>query len=235
MTTDVVCHSAPLRFARAGLLLVLACLTLGCGSDQVETGDAVHLSDEYPELESHVMEEWTTITQGSFLSLSIGVSKEEAITSLRRMGAATLLPDLRKPAEASHADQLLELNGAAALIIGAGDATIVFSDDEVVEINVAPIFPAWRRLLDGARTREDVRAALKTILENFPSIIVREFAPDSRHVYIDSIGTGERDLLNKYDLWSVSIDSKDGYLHMRLEFHQGLLSRISVLDMPGPL
>ena len=182
-------------------------------------------------LESQIREE--EITEGSFKELAVGHAKDRVLGDLRSMGVRFILPDLRDRVEVTRAEDMEKLRSAEGLIVGSGDVVVAFEDDEVVRVAVARIFPKWKEILEGARTRDQVFDGLRRILAENPDAVVRSLAPDAHHV---PIGGGDREgakLLSKYDLWEVSFDDNEGHWTLRLEFERDRLRKIAVWHSPG--
>ena len=167
--------------------------------------------------------------------LTIGESKKQALAGLREMGVSRVMPGLGEQVAVTKAEELSELQDAEGVIIGAGDVTIAFDGNDVQRVTVAPIFPAWNALLHGIRTRQEAFRALAQILDQSKGVEVRALALDADSVYIQRITPEGQALLDKYNHWSVSHDAEDGYVHMDLDFVEGALRRISVLESPAAL
>jgi len=54
-------------------------------------------------------------------------------------------------------------------------------------------------------------------------------------VWIQRMTPESQAVLDKYDHWSIAHDAEDGYVHMDLDFAQGVLRKISVLEAPAAL
>lgn len=220
-----------MAYTSTGWSLVLLCsagLCMGCSLESAaDAGGTFHGVPNVKELE-----EFKEITEGSFRALTIGESKDQVLAHLLEMGMRTVSPDLPRRVVVTKADDLSKLRLAEGIIIGAGDVTIAFDGNDVKSILVAPIFPEWNALLRGVKTRQEAFRALAQILQKSKGVEVRALAVDARDVWIHRLKPADRALLDKYDLWGISHDSQDGYIHMDLEFLQGALRRISVLESP---
>ncbi len=181
------------------------------------------------------LETTTELTEGSFRSLTIGESKGQVLAGLRQMGASEVRPGLGDQPWVETADDLSRLKGAEGIIIGAGDVTIVFDGDDVQQVNVAPIFPEWKALLQGVRTRQDAFHALAQILERWECVDIRALAVDAKSVGINHMTPERQALLDKYDRWSIPHEDEHGYVYMDLDFEEGRLRRILAVESPTGL
>jgi len=181
-------------------------------------------------LESQIREE--EITAGSFKKLVVGGSKDQVLESLTAMGAEFVYPDLKDRIRVTRPEDLDKLRSAEGVIVGAGSAVVEFDADDVVRVLVAPIYPRWKELLEGAQTRDQAFVALRTMLEENGDVVVRSLAPDSRHVRVDAPGGDGRALLDRYDLWKVAYDNSEGYWSLKLEFDGGRLTKIATWYSP---
>ena len=175
------------------------------------------------------------IVEGSYRSLRIGASKDQALASLREIGVASIEPGLGEQVAVKKPEDLSKLQDAEGIIIGAGEVTIAFDGNDVVRVTVAPIFPEWNTLLHGVRTKQEAFRALTQILEESKDVEIRALAVDAENVSIRHMTPKGRVLLEKYNHWEIAHDTEDGYIHMNLEFAHGALRKISVLEAPSAL
>jgi len=176
--------------------------------------------------------EESEVTEGSVLGLSIGRSKDETLEDLCGMGVQYVDPGLRNEILVTSASDLEKLREAEGLIVDAGQVVVSFEGDEVVQVQVAPIFPRWKVMLEAAATRGQVLEAVGRILDENPELSVRNHAPDADHVRVDAPGrTGEK-LLRKYDSWRVGYENDEGYWSLRLVFDKNRLEKIAVWYSP---
>lgn len=215
-------------------LWVLLCLGCSPGGASHANGPIASKGEEAPK-EIEELEKTKEITEGSFRSLAIGESKDQVLVALRKMGATRIKPGLGEQVAVKSAEDLSKLRDAEGIIIGAGVVTITFDGNVVQRITVAPRFREWNTLLHGARTRQEAFRALTQILEQSKDVEVRALAVDADNVWINRMTPESQALLDKYDHWSIAHDAEDGYLHMALDFTQGSLHRISVLESPAAL
>ncbi len=181
------------------------------------------------------IEKTTDLTEGSFRSLTIGESKDQTLADLRQMGASRIMPDLGEQAPVETPGDLSKLQDAEGIIIGAGGVTIVFDGDNVQQVKVARIYPEWKALLQGVRTRQEAFRALAQILERWEGVDIRALAVDADHVWIDHMTPESQALLYKYDRWSIAHEDEDGYVHLDLDFAEGRLRRILAVESPTGL
>jgi hypothetical protein len=221
---------------RMAFLLWGAVLCMGCSPVGASNGGEPAAHDEAAAAkELEALTKSMEVTEGSFRLLTIGESKKQALAGLREMGVSRVMPGLGEQVAVTKAEDLSELQDAEGVIIGAGDVTIAFDGNDVQRVTVAPIFPAWNALLHGIRTRQEAFRALAQILNQSKDVEVRALAVDADSVYVPRITPEGQALLDKYNHWSVSHDAKDGYVYMDMEFAQGVLRRISVLESPAAL
>jgi hypothetical protein len=221
---------------RVDFLFWVAVLCIGCSPVGASDGREPSAQDEAvaaKEFES--LTKSMEVTEGSFRSLTIGESKDQALAGLREMGVARVRPGLGEQIAVKKAEDLSKLQDAEGVIIGAGDVTIAFDGNDVQRVTVAPVYPKWNALLHGIRTRQEAFGALAQILNQSKGVEVRELAVDADHVSIQRLTPEGEALLSKYNHWSVAHDAKDGYIHMDLKFAQGVLRRVSVLEAPAAL
>lgn len=213
-------------------LIYLSCSPVGASDAQ---RSATSNGETTPEKELEGLVKTREITDGSFRLLTIGESKDEVLVDLRKMGVARIKPGLGEQVAATTAEDLLKLQNAEGLIIGAGDVTITFDGNDVQRVAVAPVFPEWNALLHGVRTKKEAFRAVAQILERSKGVEVRALAVDADDVWINRMTPEGQALLDKYDHWSVAYDAEDGYVHMDLDFAQGALCKIWVLESPTAL
>lgn len=185
--------------------------------------------------EIEALEKRWTITQGSYRTLTIGESKEQVLSGLREIGVRSVRPNLAEQTRVTTPEDLPALKDAQGVIIGPGSVTISFIGDEVQRVRVAPIYPEWQELLRGITTRREAFEALAQILESSKGVTVRAHAPDAKQVGILPLTLEGKALLDKYDHWRVPHDVNDGYIHLTLEFSEGVLRSIAVLESPSAL
>lgn len=225
------------RIGRSLLVVWSAVLCMGCSpvgvSDAGETSASQDENTRAKELEH--LAKTQEVTEGSFRALTIGESKDQALAGLRKMGVTRVKPGLGERVVVKKAEDLPKLHDAEGIIVGAGDVTIAFDGNDVQRVTVAPIFPEWKALLHGVRTRQEAFRALSTIVGDAKDVSVRALAVDADNVWLEQMSPEGRALLEKYDLWKIAHDADDGYVHMNLEFAQGRLRKIAVLAAPSAL
>ncbi len=221
------------------LLLCFACSSVDSAiAEQARSPSDRRASDKEAEEFGRMMEalETTTeLTDGSFRSLTIGESKGQVLAGLRQMGATRVMPGMGEQPWVKTVDDLSRLQGAEGIIIGAGDVTIVFDGDDVQQVNVAPIFPEWKALLQGVRTRQEAFRALAQMLERWEGVDIRALAVDAKSIGINHMTPERQALLDKYDRWSLSHEDEHGYVYMDLDFAEGRLRRILAVESPTGL
>ena len=221
---------------RTLFFLGVAVFCIGCSPVGASDGRKPSTQDEAEAAkEFEALTKSMEVTEGSFRSLTIGESKEQALAGLRKMGVAGVRPGLGEQVAVKKAEDLSKLQNAEGVIIGAGDVTIAFDGDDVQRVTVAPVYPKWNALLHGTRTRQEAFRALAQILSQSKGVEVRALAVDVGHVSIQHVTPEGEALLGKYNHWSIAHVAKDGYVHMDLEFTQGVLRRVSVLEAPAAL
>jgi len=217
-------------------LLWGAVLCIGCSPVGASNGSEPAASDEAAAAkELEALTKSMEVTEGSFRSLTIGESKEQTLAGLHEMGVARIQPGLGERVAVTKAEDLSKLQDAEGIIIGAGDVTIAFDGNDVQRVTVAPVYPKWNALLHGIRTRQDAFRALAEILNQSKDVEVRALAVDADSVWIQRMTPESQAVLDKYDHWSIAHDAEDGYVHMDLDFAQGVLRKISVLEAPAAL
>ncbi len=221
------------------LLLCFACSPMNSAvAEEANAPSHAVASDKEAEEFGRMMEaleKTTELTEGSFRSLTIGDTKDQVLAGLRQMGATRVSPGLGEQPWVKTADDLSRLQDAEGIIIGAGDVTIVFDGDDVQRVLVARIFPEWKALLQGVRTRQEAFRALAQILERWEGVDIRALAVDAKQVGINHMTPERQALLDKYDRWSFSHEDEYGYVYMDLDFAEGRLRRILAVESPTGL
>lgn len=206
-------------------LMVSSVTVFGCsGVDAQEPGASIEALRSI--MKSVIREE--EITDGGFNEIMVGDSKDEVLEALKAMNVSYIKPDLKNRIRVTRPEDIERLRSAEGIIIGAGSAKILFDGDHVVDLWVAPVYPRWKELLEGAESREEVLGGLRRILQEDRREAIRNIAPESRQVLVQAIGEEEKKLLDRFDLWRVVWNDSEGYWALQLFFEKDRLQKIKV-------
>lgn len=181
------------------------------------------------------MVERQTVTVGSFKTLHIGMSKEDALTKLKemRVDAVKPIPALQFSLTHSQTKDLAKLNDVEGFRVsnGKGFAIDVFLDRDVVQL-VRKSFPAeqtdWFHV---GQSRRDAIDAVRRVLEVRRDLVV---VPTVLHkgdgwVNLNDATRKQMDSLHSHDAWLASLSSaveKPAGAELRAYFRDGRLTKV---------
>lgn len=169
-----------------------------------------------------------TVTGGGFWGMQIGDRKSAVIQQLRLLGIRALYPEVFQRILVKDPKDLPRLRDADAIMLFPGQVRVTFSGNQVRSRQILPSVKApWRASLEAATTREEIFSVLAEILRQNKRAEIGNYAPEAKWINPAALTEGDRNLLEKYDVWEFPRDAQ-GFWYIRLEFVSGRLTQIKV-------
>lgn len=177
----------------------------------------------------------TVTTDGEYLGLTIGQSKEEVLEILKAKPNVsrvslrpykTLVIDKESIAEINHF-----LTAEAIDITGPFyNAQLEFDKDVVSALYLAPINKGVAFDLALGQSKKKALSIITVLLLNCQKCRAHNFVPGQPHFDLDQLSKEQRSEILSYDSWAFS--ESDEFSHMELFFKQNTLERMEYLWSP---